>query len=71
MEIHLGRSGHRSRWILQAYLLQDPAFVKFVESCINKYFELNTDESTASIRWEAFKAYIRGEIISYTSSKTK
>lgn len=28
-------------------------------------------ETMASIRWEAFKAYIRGEIISYTSSKTK
>ena len=71
MEIQLGMSEHCSRWRLQAYLLQDPAFVKFVESCINNYFELNTDETTASIRWEAFKAYIRGEIISYTSSKTK
>lgn len=52
-------------------LFLDPAFVKFVESCIDKYFELNTDETTASIRWEAFKAYIRSEIISETSSKTK
>lgn len=71
MEIHLGRFERCSRWRLQVYLLQDPVFVKFVESCIDRYFELNTDETTASIRWEAFKAYIRGEIISYTSSKTK
>lgn len=71
MEIYLGRFEHCSRWRLPAYLLQDPVFVKFVESCIDKYFELNTDETTSSIRWEAFKAYIRGEIISYTSAKTK
>jgi len=64
MEIYLGRLEHCSRWRLQA-------FIKFMESCIDKYFELNTDETTASIRWEAFKAYIRGESISYTSSKTK
>lgn len=30
-----------------------------------------TDETTASIRWKAFKAYIRGEIISYIASKAK
>lgn len=71
MEIYLGVSKNCTRWRLQGYLLQDPAFVKFVESCINKYFDLNTDETTASIRWEAFKAYIRGEIVSYTSSKAK
>ncbi len=42
-----------------------------MESCIDKYFELNTDETTASIRWEEFKAYIREYIISYTSTKAK
>lgn len=31
---------------------------------------MNTDETSAIVRWEAFKAYIRGMIISYTSSKT-
>lgn len=71
MEINLGRFEHCPKWRLQTYLLQDPAFIKFVESCIDKYFELNTDETTASIRWEAFKANIRGEIISYTSAKAK
>lgn len=71
MEIHLGRFEHCSRWRLQVYLLQDTAFVKFVESRIDTYFELNTDGNSASIRWKAFKAYIRGEIISYISSKTK
>lgn len=31
---------------------------------------MNTDETSAIVRWEAFKACIRGMIISYTSSKT-
>lgn len=64
MEIYLGVSKNCTKRRLQVYLLQDPAFFKFVESWINKYFDLNTDETTASIRWKAFKAYIRGEIIS-------
>lgn len=44
----MGRFEHCSRWRLQVYLLQDQAFVKFEESCIDKYFELNTDETMAS-----------------------
>ncbi len=29
---------------------------------------MNTDQTSATIRWEAFKAYIRGQMIGYTSS---
>ena len=36
-----------------------------MEACIDDYFLLNTSETTASVRWEAFKAYKR------TSSKNK
>uniref|UniRef100_A0A3P9D500 exodeoxyribonuclease III n=1 Tax=Maylandia zebra TaxID=106582 RepID=A0A3P9D500_9CICH len=57
------------RWRMQTFLLKDPSFVKFIETCIDQYFQINKDETTASIRWEAFKAYIRGEIISYSSNK--
>ncbi len=32
---------------------------------------INTDQTSASTKWEAFKAYIRGEIMSYTSRKSK
>ncbi len=35
------------------------------------YFCINTDQTSASTKWEAFKAYIRGEIMSYTSRKSK
>ena len=34
------------------------------------YFQVNTTHTSASGRWEAFKAYIRGQIISSTSSKS-
>lgn len=61
IEIHLGRFEHG--WRLQVY----PACVKFVENCTDKY----TGETTASIKWEAFKTHIKGEIISCTSFKTK
>lgn len=37
---------------------------------IELFFNKNTDEASATVRWEALKAYLRGMIISYTSSKT-
>lgn len=42
-----------------------------MEAKTDYYFEFNTDQTSASIRWEAFKPYIRGEIISYTTSTGK
>uniref|UniRef100_A0A8C6SR27 Reverse transcriptase domain-containing protein n=1 Tax=Neogobius melanostomus TaxID=47308 RepID=A0A8C6SR27_9GOBI len=51
--------------------LQNQEFVKYVENKIDIYFETNIDQTNASVRWEAFKAYIRGEIISFTSTKSK
>lgn len=58
-------------WRLQVRWLQDPEFVKYVEDKIDIYFQINTNQTNACIRWEAFKAYIRGEIISFTSTKNK
>ncbi len=31
---------------------------------------MNTDQTSATIRWEAFKAYIRCQMIGYTSSRS-
>ena len=50
--------------------LQDPDFLRYVVVHIDVYFTLNTDQTSASTRWEAFKAYIRGQIISFTSFKS-
>lgn len=66
-----GLIGSPPRWRFQPKWLQDPKFLEFLEKQITLFFEINTFETSASIRWEAFKAYIRGQIISYTSSKSK
>lgn len=51
--------------------MQDSKFLKFLGEQIDNYFELNTTQTSATTRWEAFKAFIQGQITSYTSSKTK
>lgn len=60
---------HSANWHLLPKWLQDSDFIKFVGEHIDLYFSINTNETTAAVRWEAFKAYIRGQMISFTSSK--
>lgn len=55
----------KARW------LQEQAFVDTPGSKFTSFFALNTDETNTCIRQEAFKAFIRGQIITYTSYKTK
>ncbi len=38
---------------------------------IDNYFRDNTTQTTAGIKWDAFKAFLRGHIISHTSSKSR
>lgn len=59
------------RWRFQSRWLQDRTFVEFVGIHIDLYFSMNTNETSPTVRWEAFKAYIRGMIISYSSSQNK
>lgn len=59
------------KWRLQTGWLQDPLFLEFLGKQIDLYFETNTSETSACIRWEAFKAFIRGQIIGFCSSKSK
>lgn len=61
----------RNKWRFQIKWMQDKSFLEFLGKQIDVYFELNTVETSAVTRWEAFKAFIRGQIISYTSRKTK
>lgn len=51
--------------------MADPGFIALLDEQIKLYFETNTIETLASIRWEAFKAFIRGQIISVTGSNEK
>lgn len=55
----------------QAKWLKSVELEEFLEGKITDYFSFNTNPTSALIKWEAFKAYIRGEIISYTRSKSK
>ena len=48
------------RFRFQARWLMDPDFVKFLDNKIDLYFLFNTNQTSASVKWEAFKAYIRG-----------
>ena len=59
------------RFCFQSRWLQNPDFVKYIDGKIDEYFSLNTNQTSASVKWEAFKAYLRGEIISYTTYKSK
>lgn len=36
---------------------------------VDMYFEMNTTKTSASVRWDAFKAFIRDPNISYISIK--
>lgn len=53
-------------WRLHTCLLSSDDFVKFVSRQIDFFVSLNkTPKVSASVLWEALKAFIRGEIISY------
>lgn len=58
------------RWRLHPKWLHDTNFLECVGTNIDVFFKINTNETSASLKWEAFKAYIRGQMISYTSSIT-
>lgn len=59
------------RFRFQSKWLQYPDFVNFLDQKIDEYFSINTNQTSASIKWEAFKAHLRGEIISYAEYKSK
>lgn len=61
----------RSPWRFNSLLLNDVDFVTFLNERIDLYTSNNvTPDVTAATIWEACKAFLRGEIISYTASKS-
>lgn len=68
LKIQLDKIVHSPpNWKFQTRWLQNQTFVDTVDSKINSFLALNTDETSHCIRWDPFKAFIRGEIISYIS----
>lgn len=54
------------KWHLSRTWLRDPEFITFIGKQIDIYFEINTDQTSASVRWEAFE---RAQMISNTKHK--
>lgn len=63
--------GNPPKWRFNPKWLLDDQFNKHILQQIDMYFDINTTQTSASIRWEAFKVFIRGVILSVTSSKSK
>lgn len=67
-----GRSPSRAPWRFDSLLLSDDDFIKTINSQIDLFVatNVNMDTSAATI-WETCKAFLRGEIISYSAHKRK
>lgn len=67
-----GVSFTRSPWRFNSFLLTDPDFIKNIDSRIDLFISTNVNSDlSASTIWEACKAYLRGEIISYSAFQKK
>lgn len=61
-----------TQWRFNSNLLADDLFVNAMKSNILLFFEVNdTSEVSRGTLWEAFKAYLRGQVISYSSDLRK
>ena len=59
-------------WRLNSLLLSDEDFVKFISAEITFFLERNqTPGMSSSLVWESMKAYLRGQIISYSAQLRK
>lgn len=64
--------GTRPPWRLNTRMLSDEHFVEFVSNQIDVFISTNkTSDVSPSLFWETMKAYLRGQIISYTAYKEK
>ena len=58
------------RWRFNSTLLADDDFVKYIEQEITFFLATNnTPQVSGLIVWDALKAYLRGQIISFTARK--
>ncbi len=54
------------------HMLSDPIFVEFISNQIDFFISTNSSHKiSASLFWEALKAFLRGGIVSYTSHKVR
>ena len=62
----------RMNWRLNPLLLTEKEFCDYLKKQISLYFDTNDNsDTTPPILWEAFKAFLRGTIISFEASRRK
>ncbi len=62
----------KKHWRFNSSLLSDDEFIKFVKEHITFFFQTNdTPDISCLAVWDAFKAYLRGQIISFTANMRK
>ncbi len=73
LEMQPLRPAERSfSWKINASLFHDDNFIEFLEMQTDLYLEVNDcNDSDPRLVWEAYKAYMQGMIISYSSKKKK
>lgn len=65
------RSPH-TQWKLSHFLLNNPRFIEFFQEEISHFFQTNdTPDIMRGTLWEACKAYLRGQAISFASQQKK
>uniref|UniRef100_A0A3P9JW43 Reverse transcriptase domain-containing protein n=1 Tax=Oryzias latipes TaxID=8090 RepID=A0A3P9JW43_ORYLA len=68
----LSRPRLLNQWRFNAVLLAEESYKEFIQSQLTLFFEFNDlPETNRSNLWEASKAYIRGQLISFISNKRK
>ena len=66
------KPANQYRWRLNPTLLHRPDFCQFIRDQIKLFCEINCPSSPSSfILWDTLKAYLRGQIISYTKGIKK
>ncbi len=58
-------------WRFSNHLLNNPEALNFINNNIDNFMITNKNSASSGIIWEAMKAFLRGQIISYSSSKKK
>lgn len=62
---------YSKNWRFRTYMLKDPDFIQYMSTQIQIFLEANVNSASDSIIWEALKAFMRGQIISFGSYKSK
>lgn len=64
--------GDPPQWRLNSLLLSDQTFCEYITSSIDTFISINKSDSVShSLLWETLKAFLRGQIISFSAHKNK